>query len=72
MIEATVLYGDGRLPQAAVTTSTTLKKVFLRIYLANVNQSVEQKMKFSIKNFFSKSEQIHRKQRFVHIYERHP
>ena len=56
MIEATVLYGDGRLPQAAVTTSTTRKKVFLRIYLANVNQSVKQKMKFSIKNFFSKCE----------------
>ena len=72
MIEATVLYGDGRLPQAAVTTSTTRKKVFLRIYLANVNQSVKQKMKFFIKNFFSKCEQIRRKLRFVHIYERHP
>ena len=34
----------------------------------NIKTRTAQKMKFSIKDFFSKCEQIRRKLRFVHIY----
>ena len=42
--------------------------ISLVVIIMSQNQGTAQKIKFSIKDFFSKYDQIHRKLRFSHIY----